>query len=310
MNLRGKIAVVAASVLLASCQELPRYFASDTTLARAGGKELQLRDVTSVVPAGVTGEDSAALMKVYVDRWVRKQLKLEEAELLFSSAEKDIDRQVEEFRQALLIRKLDQHYVDRSMDTTFTNDEIVAYYDEHKADFRSDRTMVKGRIVQFADGSKQARRVRDLMDSKSESSQRDFRDICEKNNFTVNDFRDQWIDFPEFLSFLPTLRTQSYDSMLSTGAVKEMRDKDMHYYYQIDDVRREGDAIPLEKLRSTIRRILFNQRQGETIRQHEEELFTRAMESGDVKVFIDEEPKEGSGEQIPEPGKQENNEKQ
>ena len=45
MNLRAKIAVVAASVFLAGCREMPGYFASDTTLARAGGKQLQLRDV-------------------------------------------------------------------------------------------------------------------------------------------------------------------------------------------------------------------------------------------------------------------------
>lgn len=83
MTLRTKIAVVAATLFLAGCQELPGYFASDTTLARAGGSELKMRDVESVVPKGVTGEDSAAFMKVYVDRWVRKQLKLQEAEILF-----------------------------------------------------------------------------------------------------------------------------------------------------------------------------------------------------------------------------------
>ncbi len=144
MNLRAKIAVVAASVFLAGCREMPGYFASDTTLARAGGKQLQLRDVESVVPKGVTGEDSAAFMKVYVDRWVRKQLKLKEAETLFSASGDDIDKMVEEYRQALLIRKLNQLYVDRSIDTTFTDDEITAYYNAHKADFRLDRTLVTG----------------------------------------------------------------------------------------------------------------------------------------------------------------------
>ena len=104
MTLRTKIAVVAATLFLAGCQELPGYFASDTTLARAGGSELKMRDVESVVPKGVTGEDSAAFMKVYVDRWVRKQLKLQEAEILFSASADDIDKMVEEYRQALLIR--------------------------------------------------------------------------------------------------------------------------------------------------------------------------------------------------------------
>lgn len=43
MNLRAKIAVAAGVLLLAGCRELPRYFAGDTTIARAGGKDLRLR---------------------------------------------------------------------------------------------------------------------------------------------------------------------------------------------------------------------------------------------------------------------------
>ena len=264
---------------------MPGYFASDPTLARAGGKQLQLRDVESVVPKGVTGEDSAAFMKVYVDRWVRKQLKLKEAETLFSASGDDIDKMVEEYRQALLIRKLNQLYVDRSIDTTFTDDEITAYYNAHKADFRLDRTLVKGRIVQFGEGYRQARKLKELMGAKSAAQQQDFRDICEKNDFTVTDFREQWVDFPEFLSFLPTLRSQNYDSVLSSNAVQAMRDSHSYYYFQIDAVRREGEPIPLERLRSTIRRILFNQRQGEIIRSHEEELYNRAVENGEAKIF-------------------------
>lgn len=291
MNLRAKITVAAGVLLLAGCRELPRYFASDTTIARAGGKELKMGDVRSVVPQGLTGDDSAAFMRVFIDRWVVKQLKLQEAETLFSSSAADIDKMVEEYRQALLIRKLDQHYVDRSIDTVFTADEIAAYYNAHKADFKLDRTIVKGRIVRFGEGYRQAAKLKTLMASKSEAQQQDFRDICEKNGFTVSDFRDQWIDFPEFLGYLPTPRSQSYDPLLSSTAVQEMRDSHSHYYFQIEDVRREGEPIPPERLLGTIRRILFNQRQGEIIRRHEEELSARAAENGEVRIFGDEKAK-------------------
>ncbi len=286
-NWRAKIAVAAGVLLLAGCRELPRYFSSDTTIARAGGKELRLNDVRSVVPSGLSGEDSAAYMKIYVDRWIRKQLKLREAETLFSSSAGDIDRMVEEYRQALLIRQLDQHYVDQSIDTVFTADEIAAYYNAHKGDFKLDRPIVKGRIVRFDAYYRQAARLKTLMASKNAAMQQDFSDICEKNNFTVNDFREQWIDFPEFLSYLPTLRSQSYDSVLASTAVQEMRDSHSRYYFQIDAVIREGEPIPLERLSATIRRILFNQRKGEIIRNHEEELYRQATEKGDVKLFED-----------------------
>lgn len=300
-NWRAKIAVAAGVLLLAGCRELPRYFSSDTTIARVDGKELRLKDVRSVVPEGLSGEDSAAYMKVYVDRWIRKQLKLREAETLFSSSAGDIDRMVEEYRQALLIRQLDQHYVDQSIDTVFTAGEIAAYYNAHKGDFKLDRTIVKGRIVRFDAYYRQAAKLKQLMASESAAQQQDFSDICVKNNFTVNDFRGQWIDFPEFLSYLPTLRSQSYDSVLASTAVQEMRDSHSRYYFQIDAVMREGEPIPLERLSATIRRILFNQRKGEIIRNHEEELYRQATEDGDVKLFeMPRERSDDSPEQTPE----------
>lgn len=273
-------------ILFAGCQELPGYFAGGgTLLARAGGKELHLRDVASVVPKGVTGDDSVAFLEVYVDRWVGKQLKLKEAGVLFSSSEEDIDKMVEEYRQALLIRKLEQFYVDRSIDTTFTDDEIAAYYNSHLADFRLDRTLVKGRVVQMDREGRQAAKLKTLLTATSEAQQRDLRDICEKNNFKVTDLRSSWVDFSEFLSYLPTLRSENYDSMLATQQVQTMRDNRYFYYFHIGDVRREGSPIPLDQLKPTIRRILFNQRQNEVIRRHEEELYTRALDKGDVKVY-------------------------
>jgi len=137
MNLRAKITVAAGALLLAGCREMPRYFSGDETVARAGGRELRMRDVRKVIPQGLTGGDSAAYVKMYVDRWVRKQLKLQEAEILFSESAGDIDRMVEEYRQALLIRKLDQHYVDRSVDTVFTDDEIVALLQRPQGRFQA-----------------------------------------------------------------------------------------------------------------------------------------------------------------------------
>lgn len=290
MKRSAKIVVLAGVLLLAGCRELPRYFASEETLARAGGRELRLRDVRDAIPQGLDSEDSTAYMKMYVDRWIRKQLKLEEAEVLFSTSADDIDRMVEEYRQALLIRKLEQYYVDRSIDTVFTDEEITAYYNAHKGDFRLDRPIVRGRIVRLGLHYRQASKLKALMGSKTAVQQQDFRDLCAKNDFTVNDFSEQWVDFPEFLSYLPTLRNQNYDALLATTSVQEMRDSHAQYYFQIDAVRREGEPIPLERLRPNIRRILFNQRQGEVIRRHEEELYEQAVEKGDVRLYDREEP--------------------
>lgn len=280
-----KIAAFSMLVFVVGCQELPNYFVGDNTIARVGRKTLYMRDVASAVPDGMAGEDSVAFVDIYVERWIKKQLKLQEAELLFSSAEQDIDAMVEEYRQSLLIRKLDKYYVDRSVDTTFTDNDIISYYNEHKADFKLDRTIVRGKVLRFNDGYRQSKRLMEMMISASPSMQRDFRDICEKNNFTYTDFSGSWVDYADYLTNLPTLQSQNYDSALGVRGVQQMRDSYSQYYFQITDVLRAGDTIPLERVREAIRRILFNQRQGDLIKEQEDAIYLRATKNGEIKIY-------------------------
>lgn len=153
----------------------------------------------------------------------------------------DIDKMVEEYRQALLIRKLDQPLCrpqhrhdlhgerDRGLLQRAQGRFPARPYVGQGTDRAVRRRVPPGAQIAGADGGEER------------SPAAGFRDICAKNDFTVTDFSDQWVDFPEFLSFLPTLRSQNYVPVLASTAVQEMRDSHSHYYFQIDAVRREGE---------------------------------------------------------------------
>lgn len=289
MRRTNRYIVCTLALLLAACQELPRYFAGEEVLARVGEKELVAEELRRSIPSGLSESDSSAYAHVFVDRWVRRQLKIREAEQLFSSSVADIDRQVEEYRQSLLIRKLDQFYVDRLVDTTFTAEELEAYYNSHKSDFKLDHPIVKGCVVRVPKGYRQRARLKELMASKQEARQQDFRDICLKQEFRFEEYTEGWVDWSDFLNQLPTMRSESYDALLSKSGIQEMSDRENYYYFRIDEVRRAGDVVPLERLQQTIRRILFNGRQQQVIRDHEEQLYNASMEEGAVRLYTDDE---------------------
>lgn len=289
MRRTNRYIVCTLALLLAACQELPRYFASEEVLARVGEKELVAEELRRSIPSGLSESDSSAYAHVFVDRWVRRQLKIREAEQLFSSSVADIDRQVEEYRQSLLIRKLDQFYVDRLVDTTFTAEELEAYYNSHKSDFKLDHPIVKGCVVRVPKGYRQRARLKELMASKQEARQQDFRDICLKQEFRLDDYTTAWVDWSDFLNQLPTMRSESYDALLSKTGILEMSDRENYYYFRIDEVRRAGDVVPLERLQQTIRRILFNGRQQQVIRDHEEQLYNTSIEEGAVRLYTPDE---------------------
>ena len=146
-----KISLFLAMATMVACQELPDYMVGSNTVARVGKKELNISEIQAATPAGLTGADSISFTKLYIDKWLVRQLKLEEAEQLFSEAETDIERLVEDYRQSLLMRKVDQHHIDEQLSEDFSEQDIADYYNSHKANFTLDRTLVKGRILCFDD---------------------------------------------------------------------------------------------------------------------------------------------------------------
>ena len=115
--------------------------------------------------------------------------------------------------------------------------------------------------------------------------------MCQKNNLEIQEY-SSWVDYDEFLSTLPTSRGRKYEELLKKDVLQEMRVDDGRYYFVVTDIRRAGDAAPLERVRETIKRILFNQRQSEIIRAHEEQIYKEALASGELRINLGEEPAE------------------
>ena len=273
---------------MGACRELPHPFEYDKVVAQVGDKKLRESDVQSIYAQAETAEDSVALLEIYVDRWVKNELKLRAAENLFRDSEEAIEAMVAEYRNSLLTRRLDQYYVDQELDTLFTEAQIEEYYNRHPSDFRLDRTIVRGRQVRVPSTFRQANKLRELMRSTSEEKLQDWRDMCQKSNLEMQEY-SSWVDYSEFLSTLPTSRGRKYEELLKLGQLQEMRDDDGRYYFVITEIRRTGDAAPLERVRETIRRILFNQRQSEIIRAHEERIYTEALASGELRINLGDE---------------------
>ena len=135
-----KIALLLMVTIPVSCKRFANPFAGgDKVLAEVGGEKLYVHDLSSIFTPDMAPEDSVKILGSYVDRWVKMQLKIQEAERMFESSQQDIDRMVEEYRNSLLTHKVDQYYVDKLIDTLFTDSQIGEYYRKNQADFVLDK---------------------------------------------------------------------------------------------------------------------------------------------------------------------------
>lgn len=289
MRLVVKILLAAAVVGMTSCRDLPDYLVSDNTVAKVGRKELKTNEIIEAMPANVSGDDSASFVRLYVERWLVRQLKVEEADELFSGSEADIDRMVEEYRHSLLMRKVDQYYVEQQMSADFTDKDIADYYNTHKADFILDRTLVKGRVLRFDAAYRQSKTLMAQMReaATSQSAAKTLSEICEKNGFEIVDKRSEWVGFSDFLTYLPAAQSQDNEHLLDKTGIQQIDAGDKRYYFDFTSVCRKGNVAPLEVVSENIRRILITQRRSEIIKAHEEQIVSEAISSGHARIYAD-----------------------
>lgn len=281
-----KILFLLFVLMACSCKQFSNPFTErNTILAEAGGQKLFLHDVSAVFTAEMTPEDSLKMLNSYVDQWVKKQLKIEEAEQLFESSQQDIDRMVQEYRNSLMTHKVDQYYVDKNIDTLFTSEQITSYYRENQADFILDKTILKARIVRVPINYDKKKMFGELLREPKADSYQDLVDLCVKNGFELTEL-NQWTDVATLFSQLPVDVRQNNDDLLQVGKINTVENEDFIYYVRVLALCQAGEYIPLESVQDVIKRVIFNKRKQEIIRNIEDSLYRNALLNKDVVVHV------------------------
>lgn len=256
----------------------------DDVIAVVDGKALRINDVKRDMPTGITEADSITFMRMYVENWVLNQLKMKRAEEVLSTSD-DIERLVEGYRQSLMMRQLDQYYIDKRLDTEITDKQIAAYYRANSAAFRLDHNVVKGVVVKVP---KTFRNTTTLTTAiKNSAKAEDWAELdalAEKHSLNVANMTAQWVSYSDFLSNLPTERTRSYNDLITKTTVQQMTSDDAIFHFIITDRALKGEIAPMESVESDIRRRLYADRRAEVVAEYEAELKRQSVEQGRVIV--------------------------
>ncbi len=284
---RSAYTVVVLLVLVygAGCRRFINPLTGDKMLARAGDEVLSVSEVKGIFTPGMTPEDSLKLLEKYVDMWVKRQLKIQQAEKLFPESMPDVERMVQEYRGSLLGVKLDNYYTEGKVDTAFSSKEIFDYYTDNRADFLLDRSIVRARLVKVPDDYRQRTKVKEMLRWETEERKQDFVDFCQKNGFEMREMA-VWTDFSDLLAVLPASRNKSDEQVLRADGVQEYRDGDTWTYLLVTDRRVAGDALPLERAQEAIKRMLANRRRTELIRAYEDSIYMEAQKNKTIVINV------------------------
>lgn len=283
-----QIVTLTLALSVTACRNLPALLEDSVELdvvATVDNKTLLSSDIKRDMPKELSGVDSVTFAKMYIENWVLNQLKMRRAEEVLSSHQADIERLVEGYRQSLIMRQLDQYYIDNTIDLEVTDKQLSAYYRANSASFKLDHDKVRGVVVK---APKNFRNISTLTTALKGVAKRgdteEVRALCEKHNLQFSDLMAQWVTYSDFLSNLPTERSSSYAALLGKSGVQQMSSDSANFYFVIVEVARKGEVAPLECVKEDIKRRLYAERRSDIVGKYEAELKRDAIVSGRVSI--------------------------
>ena len=277
------IIVLFLLILLASCDRKAETPA-EKPLARVYDLYLYPSDLAGKFPAGIPPEDSLKITRRLVEEWTRERLMLKRAEQYLSENEKNVDRQIEEYRLSLLTFKYKQNLLSLNLDTVVTGEEIKKYYEEYSSNYILDADVVKVTFIKVPVNSPSMNDVRRWYRS---SSIEDI-DLLEKYCLKYADHYiiqgESWIRFTDLIKGIP-LKVSNPGRYLSTTSNIEVNDSSYNYFIHINEKIPESQVAPVDLVADDIHTVILNKRKFEFIQDLENSVYKDGMMRNQIEIF-------------------------
>ncbi len=124
-----KISIATGLMLvlaLFSCQN-SKNGKDDKPVAAIYDKVLYQSDLQGIMYDGISTNDSLVRTKVFIDNWIRRQLLIHQAENNLDKSELDCVKEMEDYRNSLIIYKYESMLITQNLDTVVSDEEIEKY---------------------------------------------------------------------------------------------------------------------------------------------------------------------------------------
>jgi len=267
--------------LLAACQQEPL---NKTPLAQVGERVLYKEDIEILFPESLSNTDSVLWVDDFIKKWVRSELVILNAEQNLTPEQKDVEKELEEYRNSLLTYRYKNELLVQKMDTVITDAEVSDYYDKHKNEFILKRNIVKAIYLKIPLEVANPEIVKDLTRSE------DPRELARLDEYSVqyaktyDRFEDKWVISENVIHQFPE-EIDDEERFFRRNKYMESSDTDYYYFICIRDFRLEGQVAPVAYVEPEIRSILLNERKVKFLRNIEDDIYSEGLASGKFKIF-------------------------
>lgn len=253
-------------------------------VAEFRGEVLYSTDLPQDIWKKYNENDSAGMLRPYIDKWLETRVLVAEAEEKLNEEQKNKDKLIEDYRNSLLIYELQQQMIREKLDTGVTDEEIKTFYEENRQAFILKKNIVKIRYIKIAKQGTDVAKLKKLMQTPGHDSEPELRSIAEEKaeNFYLD---TNWLYLDDIMREVPINPQYDQQRFLTNNRFVQIEENEILYLLFIIDFRIRDAVSPLEFERDKIRDIILYRRKLKFIKDAQRSLFEKAVEQGEIKYI-------------------------
>ena len=256
-------------------------------IALAYDKYLYRSELAGVVPDGVSTADSLEITQQYIDNWVRQQVLLHHAQGNLPKDKMDFEKQLENYRNSLIIYEYESELIRQKLDTIVSDEEIRTFYNENESNFQLRENIVRVSYVKIPRGyenSPQAKKAKQYLMSSKSGDMEKLIELCDKSTISCRPDDENWIVFNDLMRELP-LEIYDQENFLKNRSFHETGDSLFIYLIRFNDYKTMESTSPLSLEVNRIRNMILNMRKQKLINRMQEEVFQEALKNKEFEIF-------------------------
>lgn len=196
------------------------------------------------------------------------------------SANSEINKLVNDYKQALLINGYKERLIKQRLDTVIGESEIESYYKENSKNFRLNEELVKARYIYFA---------QDLIDRKEVTKlfkKGEIEDLEELEMRQLS-FKAIMLNDSIWTSLENVMLKTSFsrEKLLKKTKFIQKEDSLGVYLVAVNDVLRRNDIAPISYIKPTIKQMILHQRKLQLIRDIEKIIVKDAIQNKSFQIY-------------------------
>jgi hypothetical protein len=271
--------------ILISCRNSNGKEENRVAVAKANNEYLYEDEIKNIISPGTSSKDSLELLKKFIENWIRESLVMQKAESNLTDEQKNVEKQLQDYRKSLITYTYEKELVKQKLDTVITNEEIEQYYNNNPSDFELKDNIIKVIYVKVSKKAPGIDKLKKWYQSDNMKDREQLAGYCHQfaENFYLDD--NSWLLFDDLLKEIP-IQTYNKELFLQNNRFVEVTDSLHNYFLNIKGFKIRNSLSPLSFEKENIKNIILNKRKLELITKMKQDVYNDAANEKKIEIFI------------------------